>query len=156
MKNRLTIKEILEAAIAKEIGAQILYDNLGRRVTSQIAKETFRELVKQEKGHQTLLERYLQGGLKSGALLAEQVIDYKIAENFEPTEITPDMQLKDIFLRAANREKSAHESYLALSQAHPVGEVRTLLEGLASQELEHKHKLEFLYTEVAFPQTAGG
>jgi len=27
---------------------------------------------------------------------------------------------------------------------------------LASQELEHKQKAEFLYTEVAFPQTDGG
>ena len=156
MKNRLTIKEILEAAIAKEIGAQTLYDNLGRRVTSQIAKETFRELVKQEKGHQTLLERYLHGELKAGALQAGQVIDYKITENFEPTEIFTNMPLKDIFLRAANREKAAHEAYLTLSQAHPTGEVRKLLEDLASQELGHKHKLEFLYTEVAFPQTAGG
>ena len=127
-------------------------------MTSQIAKDTFRELVRQERWHQQLLERYLHGEIKSGAMRAEQVIDYKIAENFEPTEITPDMQLKDIFLRAANREKSAHESYLALSQDHPAGEVRKLLEGLASQELEHKHKhkLEFLYAEVAFPQTAGG
>jgi len=156
MAAQLTLKEVLQTAIEKEIGAQQLYSDLARKVTSQTAKDTFRELVKQEKGHQTLLERYLQGGLKSGTLRAEQVIDYKIAENFEPTEITPDMQLKDIFLRAANREKGAHESYLALSKALPVGEVRTLLEGLASQELEHKHKLEFLYTEVAFPQTAGG
>ena len=156
MPTKLTIKDVLQSAIEKEIGAQKLYSDLERKVASNIAKDTFRELVKQEKGHQTLLERYLQGGLKSGALRVEQVIDYKIAENFEPTEITPDMQLKDIFLRAANRERSAHESYLALSQAHPAGEVKKLLEELASQELEHKHKLEFLYTEVAFPQTAGG
>ena len=27
---------------------------------------------------------------------------------------------------------------------------------LASQELEHNQKAEFLYTEVAFPQTDGG
>lgn len=156
MAPQLTVKDILQTAIEKEITAQKLYSDLERIIPSKIAKETFQELVRQERGHQQLLERYLRGDLKTGALHAKQVIDYKITENFEPTDISPNMPLKDIFLRAANREKIAHESYLALAQAHPVGEVKTLLEGLASQELTHKHRLEFLYTEVAFPQTAGG
>ena len=156
MAARLTLKEVLEKAIEKEIGAQQLYTDLGRRVTGKAAKDTFQELVRQEHGHEVLLERYVRGELKGGALRVGQALDYKIAENTEPTEITPDMQLKDVFLMAANREKVAHESYLALSQAHPDGEVKKLLGELALQELQHKHKLEFLYTEVAFPQTAGG
>ena len=156
MATKLTLKEVLQAAIEKEIAAQQLYGDLQRIITSEIAKDAFQELVRQERGHQQLLERYLRGELKSGALRAGQVIDYKITESFEPTEIYPNMPLKDIFLRAANREKIAHASYLALSQAHPAGEVKTLFEDLASQELSHKHKLELLYTEVAFPQTAGG
>ena len=156
MATQLTLKDVLQQAIKKEIMAQQLYSDLERIMTSQTAKDTFKELVRQEHGHQVLLERYLHGEIKSGVLPARQVIDYKITENFEPTEISPNMPLKDIFLRAANREKEAHESYLALSQVHPAGEVKKLLEDLASQELEHKHRLEFLYTEVAFPQTAGG
>jgi rubrerythrin len=84
------------------------------------------------------------------------VIDYKIVESADAPEIKPDMPLKDIFLIAANREKSAHEAYLALAAAHPPGNVRKLLEDLASQELTHKHRLEFLYNETAFPQTDGG
>ncbi|MFC2020383.1 hypothetical protein ACFLU1_01115 [Chloroflexota bacterium] len=84
------------------------------------------------------------------------MIDYKITEKSEQGEISPGMQLKDIFLVAANREKIAHESYLSLSQIHPAGEVKRMLEELVSQELAHKHKLEFLYSEVAFPQTDGG
>jgi rubrerythrin len=39
---------------------------------------------------------------------------------------------------------------------HPSGRVRSLLEQLASQELDHKRRVEFIYTEVAFPQTDGG
>jgi len=46
--------------------------------------------------------------------------------------------------------------YLGLAQIHPAGEVKKLLEELAVQELEHKQKMEFLYSEVAFPQTDGG
>ena len=66
------------------------------------------------------------------------------------------MKLKDVFLLAASREKASHEFYLSLAQIHPVGEVKRLVEGLAAQELEHKQRVEFLYTEVAFPQTDGG
>ena len=156
MADRLTLKQVLQTAIEKEIGAQKLYSELEQKVTSNAAKDTFRELVRQERGHQVMLERYQRGEIRSGALHVEQAIDYKIVESTEPTEITPDMPLKDIFIRAANREKEAHEGYLALAKAHPKGEIRTLLEDLASQELTHKHKLEFLYTETAFPQTAGG
>jgi len=156
MATKMTLEEVLRTAISKEITAQQLYADLAKRVTSQIAKETFQSIVREERGHQLLLERYQRGEMHSGALRAEQALDYKIVEAAEPTEITPDMPLKDIFIRAANREKEAHEGYLALAKAHPKGEIRTLLEDLASQELTHKHKLEFLYTETAFPQTAGG
>ena len=156
MVTRLTVKEVLNQAISKEVEAQKLYSDLQRMMTSQIAKETFGGLVNEEKGHEDLLRKYLSGAMKQGALKTEQVIDYKIVENFEPTEIFNNMPLKDIFLRAANREKGAHDGYMALAEAHPAGEVKKLLEDLARQELEHKHKLEFLFTEVAFPQTAGG
>ncbi len=57
---------------------------------------------------------------------------------------------------AANREKVAHEFYMGLAGEHPSGQVKQLLEELALQELEHKQKVEYLYSEVAFPQTAGG
>ena len=66
------------------------------------------------------------------------------------------MKLKDAFLLAANREKASHELYLGLARIHPAGEVKRLLERLASQELKHKQRVEFLYAEVAFPQTNGG
>ncbi len=35
-------------------------------------------------------------------------------------------------------------------------EVKSLLERLTSQEMEHKQRVKFLYAEVAFPQTDGG
>jgi rubrerythrin len=66
------------------------------------------------------------------------------------------MKLKDIFLFAAAREKASHEFYLSLAQIHPSGEVKRLLGELAAQELEHKQRVESLYTQVAFPQTDGG
>lgn len=156
MAEQFTISEILEKAIQKEIESQLFYTDLSRKMNNQIAKEALQELAQQEQKHQNLLEQYKRGKLKTGMLSMGQVIDYKIAEHLNQTEISPEMQLKDVFLLAANREKHSHALYLALARLHPLGEARRLLEELASQELEHKQRLEFLYTEVAFPQTDGG
>jgi len=156
MAIQFTLDEILEKAIQKEIGSRLLYDDLSQKMKDQVAKDAFRELARQEQGHQNLLEQYQRGELGAGVLSREQAVDYKIAEHLDQPEISPDMQLKDVFLLAANREMHSHELYLALAGIHSPGEAKRLFEELASQELEHKHRVEFLYTEVAFPQTNGG
>lgn len=156
MASQLTLQTVLGMAIQKEIYSQTLYATLSNCVREQFAKDTLQELARYEKEHQLILERYRRGELKEGALSSEHVIDYRIAEHLEQPEISFDMQLKDIFLMAANREKTSHDFYLSLAGIHRPGEVRRMLKKLASQELEHKQKVEYLYNEVAFPQTDGG
>jgi rubrerythrin len=156
MAEELTLQEVLEKAIQKEIDSQSLYRRLSRLVKDGYARDALQELAKYEKGHQLMLERYRQGELKEGALKASHAIDYRIAEYLEQPEVSPDMSLKEVFLLAANREKASHQFYLGLAGLHPQGEVRKMLDRLAAQELEHKQKVEYLYTEVAFPQTDGG
>jgi rubrerythrin len=156
MATRLTVQSILEKAIEKEIESQRLYLDLSRKMTDVAAKEAFLKLSHEEKGHEELLRKYQRGELGVGGLKPDSVLDYKIAEYLDQPQITPDMTLKDSFLLAANREKASHEFYIRLAVAHPPGRVKRLLEQLAAQELEHKRRVEFLYTEVAFPQTAGG
>jgi rubrerythrin len=156
MANRLTVQAILEKAIEKEIESQQLYRSLSQQMTNEVVKDAFVQLSWEEQGHENLLRKYLGGELGEGDLRKEQVLDYKIAEYLEQPEVTSGMGLKDVFLVAANREKASHAFYLSLAGAHPPGRVRGLLEQLASQELEHKRRVEFIYTEVAFPQTDGG
>ena len=156
MAKEFTLNEILEKAIQKEKDSRLLYFDLSMRVKDPVAKDAFQELARQEEGHQRRLEQYQRGELREGTLSKGQVVDYKIAEYLYQPEISPDMQLKDVFLIAANREMHSHELYLALARIHPEGEAKRLFEELASQELEHKRRVELLYTEVAFPQTDGG
>ena len=156
MTTRLTVQSVLEKAIEKEIEAQHLYRDLSQKMTDAAAKDAFSQLSREEKSHEELLRKYLRGEIGVGGLKKDSVLDYKIAEYLDQPEITPDMALKDTFLLAANREKASHEFYTKLAAVHPSGEVKKLLEQLAAQELEHKRKVEFLYTEVAFPQTDGG
>lgn len=156
MATPLTLGEVLEKAIQKEINSRLLYTDLSQKINEKAAKDAFQKLARQEQGHQNLLEQYLRGELKEGALSHRHAIDYKIAEKLDQPETSPDMQLKDVFLLAASREKASHELYLGLAAIHPAGKVKRLLEELAAQELGHKHRVESLYTEVAFPQTDGG
>jgi rubrerythrin len=156
MREALTVKQVLDKAIQKEIEAQELYHNLSHTVTDDAARDVFRQLSRAEKKHEELLRRYQRGELGEGGLKKEHVLDYRIAEHFEQPAIKPDMKLDEVLLLAANRERASHELYLGLATEHPAGKIRALFEDLASQELEHKHRVEDLYTEVAFPQTAGG
>lgn len=156
MTTRLTVQTILEKAIEKEIEAQHLYRNLSQKMTDAAAKDAFIQLSREEEGHEQLLRKYLRGEIEAGGLKKNRVLNYKIAEYLDQPEITPDVELKEVFLLAANREKASHEFYLSLAAVHPAGGVKRLLEQLAAQELEHKQKVELLYTEVAFPQTDGG
>ncbi|MBL7126192.1 MAG: ferritin family protein [Dehalococcoidales bacterium] len=156
MAAQLSLRDVLGKAIQKEIEAQRLYIGLSQKVKDESAITAFKDLSRQELGHQNLLESYLRGEVKEGALDAGHAVDYKIAEQLDQPELSPDMKLGDVFLLAAGREKTAHDIYTSLSQIHPAGEAKKLLEKLAAQELEHKQRIESLYTEVAFPQTGGG
>jgi rubrerythrin len=156
MAEQLTLENVLTKAIEREIESQRLYQDLSQKMTDEAARVAFQKLSQEEQEHEDLLRKYLRGELGGGALKKEHVLDYKIAEHLEQPELASGMELKDVFLLAANREKASHDFYLSLAEAHPAGEVRGLLEQLAAQELRHKQRVEFLYTEVAFPQTDGG
>jgi rubrerythrin len=153
---RYTLDKILEKAIAKEIEAQELYSMMSGRVKEIFVRDELLGLVSFEKEHQAILEKYRRGGVTEGALNPSQPVDWKIAECLDQPAVTPDMQLRDVFLMAANREKASHDFYRSLAGLHPPGAVRTLFEQLAAAEAQHKSRVELLFTEVAFPQTDGG
>jgi rubrerythrin len=156
MAERLTLGEVLDHAIQKEIMSRSLYFDLRQKARNQSAKDAFQSLADQEEKHRHILEEYLQGKMKEGTLSHGLVVDYKIADCLDQPEITPEMDLKEVFLLAANKERASHELYSGLAEIHPEGRTKRLLEDLAAQELEHKQRVETLYTEVAFPQTDGG
>ncbi len=152
----LTTADVLKRGIEREIESQRLYKDLGTRVQLPAAEYAFSLLVRAEEEHQRILESYLNGGLTDGALDIKHVVDYRVAEHLDQPDIGSKMQLPDIFLLAANREKGSHDFYVAFAAMHPEGKTKQLLEKLASEELGHKLKVESMYTEVAFPQTDGG
>jgi rubrerythrin len=156
MNREITVLYVIDKAIEKEIEAQNMYRELGDESTEPAAKDMFQQLTAVEKKHEDLLRRYLSGDLGQQGLKKDAALDYRIAEHFYAPEVKPGMPLADVLLLAANREKASHELYTALAAAQPDGPIRQLFEDLAAQEMDHKHRMEDYYTDVAFPQTSGG
>lgn len=150
------LDDLLVIAIEREEEARDFYRDLHDRVDDDLAKDTLVFLAREEEKHRDFLVRYRDGTAGPGSLRLTEAIDYRIAEHLEEPDITARMGSKDVYLVAAHRERQSHAFYQRLAESHPEGEVRDILLRMASEELKHKEKVEYLYSNTAFPQTAGG
>ncbi len=156
-KVHLSFEEVLRRAIDKEATARAFYIDLVARVADPATKDTLLYLAAEEERHKSFLEDYLRGAAPQGSLGLTEVIDYKIIEHLEEVPLPSEtLRPEAAYLLAAQREKASYEFYRALAKVHPEGAVRSLLEAMATEELRHKEKVEYLYANTAFPQTAGG
>jgi rubrerythrin len=150
------LSAVVDMAIDKEIEAHAFYLDLYGRVSDPEARQTLQFLANEEKKHQEFLVKYKEGAVGPQSLNSTQVIDYKIAEHLENPDISGKMDSKDAYLIAAHRELNSYNFYKALAKVHPKGDVKEMLLKMATEEMKHKEKVEYLYSNTAFPQTAGG
>ncbi|HOT01660.1 MAG TPA: ferritin family protein, partial [Acidobacteriota bacterium] len=150
------LKTVLERAIKNEEDAHTFYTQLHDIVQDATAREALRFLAVEELRHKEFLVNYLEGRVAANSLSTDQVIDYGVAQYNDKPDIQKDMGTAEVFLVAAHREWNAHKFYQGLAALQPEGEVKQLLTEFAAQELRHKEKVEYLYSNTAFPQTAGG
>lgn len=151
-----TLDLLLDVAISKEEEAYNFYMDLYNKMTDTQIKDTLKFLADEEVKHKEFLEAYKSGKFGSAALGMSTVVDYKIAEHLEIPDIKKDVDTKDVYLVAAHKELNSYNFYKSLSDAQPAGEVKDVLMRMANEELKHKEKVEYLYSNTAFPQTAGG
>ena len=151
-----TVSEIIEIAIKREEEAYDFYLDIQAKVADAAVKDTLKFIAGEEKKHREFLVKYRDGGFGVDALRMNDPIDYKIAEHLEEPEVKADMRSEDVYLVAAHRENRSHQFYTELAGLHPDGELNELLLKVASEELRHKEKMEYLYANTAFPQTSGG
>lgn len=146
----------IDIAIQREEEAYAFYTELSRKVLDKAAKDALELLAGEEKKHKAFLEAYRDGGYTKDALRMSDPIDYKIAQHMEKPDLDKDMTSKDVFLVAAHRELNSYNFYKGLAELHPEGELKDVFLRMASEELRHKEKVEYLYANAAFPQTDGG
>ena len=147
---------LIETAIRNEEEARAFYLGLHDLVQDALAKETLKFLAGEELAHKEFLQAFLKGEKKFTALAMDTPIDYHIAQYAAKPDIKKDMSTSDVYLVAAHREWNSHIFYKSLASLQPAGNVQDMLLKMADQELRHKEKVEYLYSNTAFPQTAGG
>ncbi|MEI6127510.1 MAG: ferritin family protein [Pseudomonadota bacterium] len=150
------LADFIDIAIQREIEAYDFYLGLCDKVQDQAARYTLELLANEEKKHRAFLEDYQAGHLGNEALRLTLVIDYRIAEHLEKPDIEKNLESKDVYLVASHRELNAYNFYIGLAAIHPGGKVKDMLLRMANEEKMHKEKVEYLYTNTAFPQTYGG
>lgn len=146
----------IDIAIQREEESYDLYTTLGARVEDEGARHALELLAAEEKKHKEFLEKYRAGGYGAEALRMDHAIDYRIAEHMDMPDIVDDLKPEDVFLVASHRELRSYNFYTGLAELHPEGELRDIFLKIAAQELKHKEKVEYLYSNTAFPQTDGG
>jgi len=152
----LPVSEVLDKAIQREDEAYQFYMDILNYIEDKSIKEAIEWVAGEEKKHKDFLVNYREGRYGSDSLRMSDVVHYKIAEHQEEPEIAKDMRREDVFLVASHRELKSYNFYTELAELHPRGDTREMLIRIANEELKHKEKMEYLYANTAFPQTAGG
>jgi rubrerythrin len=151
-----TLADVIKMAIVKEKEAYDFYMDLYKIVEDKDAKDNLKFMAQEEAKHKEFLVNCQKGLVCANVLKMDAAIDYKIIENIEKPDIKKNMKSSEVYLVAANRELNAYNFYKSLADSYPAGEVKDLLTKMANEELKHKEKFEYLYTNTAFPQTEGG
>ena len=151
-----SFESILDRAISNEEEAFRFYMDLYDLVQDSEAKDTLLFVAAEEEKHKEYLTHYRKGLFVENGLGPGEPINEALAEHLDKPDIRKNMKSQDVYLVAANRELNSYHFYFGLAQIHPEGEMKDLLLRMAKEEMKHKEKMEYLYANTAFPQTAGG
>jgi rubrerythrin len=154
--NERTVADVIETAIQREEEAYAFYMNIYDRVSDPSTRQTLGFIAGEEKKHREFLVRYRDGGYGASALRMNDAVDYKLAEHLDEPQVEEELSSDKVYLIASHRELRSFQFYTGLAEMHPAGELNEILRKIASEELKHKEKMEYLYANTAFPQTDGG
>jgi rubrerythrin len=150
------LSEVIDLAIQREEEAYDFYRDILVKLEDTSIKDTIKFIANEEKKHKAFLVNYRKGDYGPDALRMTDVVNYKISEYLEEPEITKETKREDVYLIASHRELRSHRFYTELANMHDANNVKEMLLKMANEELKHKEKMEYLYANTAFPQTAGG
>ncbi len=148
--------EIIETAIRREEEAYAFYTDIAEKIDDPAARETCSWIAGQEQRHRQFLVDYRDGKYGAAPMRMTDVVLYKIAEHQKEPKVEKEMKREELFLAASHRELRSYRFYTELAEQHDDGDLKDLLIRIANEELKHKEKMEYLYANTAFPQTAGG
>jgi rubrerythrin len=151
-----SLPSVIDLAIQREEEAYTFYMNLRDIVEDNMVKDTLKYLANEESQHKAFLVQCKEQIACNVGMRPEQSVDYHLVEHLNQPDIKKNMDSAEVYLIAANRELNAYNFYKGLSDYFPAGPESALFLRMANEEMKHKEKMEYLYSNTAFPQTAGG
>jgi rubrerythrin len=147
-----TIETILTRAIALEEDAYSLYSNAALATKSDPIRDRLEELAQIELAHKVKLQEVMSGNVRWAIRRskAEPVADLRLSDHLVSGSLDPDADFQDVLLFAANRERAAHEFYVAMGKLVEDPLHKSLFEMLAAEELRHKYLVEKTYEELVY------
>ncbi len=145
MDNFRNIDEILDFAIAEEMGAYRFYTDLAKTMKTPAMQKALTDFAKEELGHKVKLESIKQGGALS--ISDDKVVDLKLADILTPVEVSVNMDYQEVLVVAMKKEKAAFLMYNMLAEICEDAAVRDGFLAMAQEEAKHKLRFEVEYDD---------
>jgi rubrerythrin len=137
------LQKVLSFAVAREQEAEAFYKDWAQRTVDPAARVLFGELGAREHGHWQLLAHITPKDLVARP---HQAADPAIAEGLVEIKARAGMPLHEALVVAMKREEASARLYERLAEFG--GESAPLFRSLASEEREHKRKIETVHDEL--------
>ena len=151
------LSDFIDIAIQREIEAVEFYRGLCNTVQDTTAREALDFLANEERKHREFLESL--SGRQAGARHAEAHAGDRLQDRRAPRKARhPNRTCTAVTCTwwPPTGSRTAVNFYTGLAAIHPDGQVKEMLLRMAGEEKRHKEKVEYLYSNTAFPQTDGG
>lgn len=141
-----TFEQVVEYAIDREVEARLFYVRLAHMSEDPALRSLLESLADQELSHQKKLANVRQRRFKmlDGDM---EIPDLGIADVAPDVAPYPDMSLSEALVLAMNKEKFAYRLYLELSQETDNPELKELFSALATEEANHKVRMEIQFDD---------
>jgi rubrerythrin len=146
----MTLEQVIRLAMEREQAAHDLYAEVADLVRDDPARDLLRELAAQEEGHRRRLEALLASGTLEARVAAGRrpVQDLHLTDYLQEFPLDERSDVQQVLIASGKREAGSHALYTALAEAASDAEIASLFDFLATQELEHKQRIERLYEEM--------
>jgi rubrerythrin len=145
-EERMDLKELIAAAVAKEAAAHDLYAGTAENAEDPAVKALLTELAGDEAAHRKMLEGLDVESL--GSFAPEAPRDLGLAEYMEDRPLSAQAGLQEAMLYATHREQEARDFYAGMASSVGDPAAAGLFQKLATMEAGHKARLEALYEDM--------
>jgi rubrerythrin len=141
MDGNMTIRQVLEMAIEREMQAVQFYHDLSLRAEEPTMRALYCQLAEEEFKHKSRLEMEM---LKEGLVVRRlgQLDDVGDAEYAAELSLPPNAEYKDLVEMGVKKERRAFRFYACLAGLVPDKNTRNVLFELAEEEARHMIQFE--------------